>query len=87
MGLRQSTRGAVANERLSKAMVGAEPMLHGGLIYDYDWTKHGESATIVDVGSGIGGAAIGFTKVPKVEDHHAGQARSYRVCERGMTTP
>ena len=54
--------GAVANERLNKAMVGAEPMLHGGLIYDYDWTKHGESATIVDVGSGIGGAAIEFTR-------------------------
>ena len=39
-------------------MVGAEPILHGGLIYDYDWTKHGESATIVDVGAGMGGAAI-----------------------------
>ena len=43
-------------------MVGAEPILHGGLIYDYDWTKHGESATIVDVGAGMGGAAIELTR-------------------------
>ena len=54
--------GAVAGERFNKAMVGLEPMLHGGLIYDYDWTKHGETATIVDVGSGIGGASIEFTR-------------------------
>jgi len=43
-------------------MVGAEPILHGGLIYDYDWTGHGESATIVDVGAGMGGAAIELTR-------------------------
>ena len=49
-------------------MVGAEPILHGGLIYDYDWTKHGESATIVDVGAGMGGAAIELTrKFPKLK--------------------
>jgi len=54
--------GAVARERGNRAMVGAEPILHGGLIYDYDWTKHGESATIVDVGSGMGGAAIELTR-------------------------
>ena len=52
----------MAGERFNKNMVGAEPILHGGLIYDYDWTKHGESATIVDIGSGIGGAAIKFTR-------------------------
>lgn len=54
--------GALARERGNKAMVGAEPILHGGLIYDYDWTKHGESATIVDVGAGMGGAAIELTR-------------------------
>jgi len=54
--------GAVARERGNRAMVGAEPILHGGLIYDYDWTKHGESATIVDVGAGMGGAAIELTR-------------------------
>lgn len=43
-------------------MVGAEPILHGGLIYDYDWTKHGDSAMIVDVGAGMGGAAIELTR-------------------------
>jgi len=49
-------------------MVGAEPILHGGLIYDYDWTKHGESATIVDVGAGMGGAAIELTRrFPKLK--------------------
>jgi len=57
-----SPEGAVARERGNRAMVGAEPILHGGLIYDYDWTKHGESATIVDVGSGMGGAAIELTR-------------------------
>ena len=54
--------GAVARERGNRAMVGAEPILHGGLIYDYDWTKHGESAMIVDVGAGMGGAAIELTR-------------------------
>ncbi|KAF9646659.1 S-adenosyl-L-methionine-dependent methyltransferase [Thelephora ganbajun] len=54
--------GAVARERGNRAMVGAEPILHGGLIYDYDWAKHGESATIVDVGAGMGGAAIELTR-------------------------
>lgn len=54
--------GAVARERGNRAMVGAEPILHGGLIYDYNWTKHGEAATIVDVGSGMGGAAIELTR-------------------------
>ena len=54
--------GAIARERGNRAMVGAEPILHGGLIYDYDWTKHGESATIVDVGAGMGGAAIELTR-------------------------
>lgn len=59
--------GAVARERGNRAMVGAEPILHGGLIYDYNWTKHGESATIVDVGAGMGGAAIELTrKFPKL---------------------
>lgn len=52
----------MARERGNRAMVGAEPILHGGLIYDYDWTKHGESATIVDVGAGMGGAAIELTR-------------------------
>lgn len=50
--------GTVARERGNRAMVGAEPILHGGLIYDYDWEIHGEATTIVDVGSGVGGAAI-----------------------------
>ena len=57
-----SPEGAVARERGNRAMVGAEPILHGGLIYDYDWTKHGESATIVDIGAGMGGAAIELTR-------------------------
>lgn len=60
--------GVVARERGNRAMVGAEPILHGGLIYDYDWTKHGESAAIVDVGSGVGGAAIELTRrFPKLK--------------------
>lgn len=58
----------MARERGNRAMVGAEPILHGGLIYDYDWTKHGESATIVDVGAGMGGAAIELTRrFPKLK--------------------
>ena len=60
--------GAVARENGNRTMVGAEPILHGGLIYDYDWTKHGESATIVDVGAGMGGAAIELTRrFPKLK--------------------
>ena len=52
----------MARERGNRAMVGAEPILHGGLIYDYDWAKHGDAATIVDVGAGMGGAAIELTR-------------------------
>ena len=55
-------RGVVAREKANRAMFDAESILHGGLIYDYDWTKHGDSATIVDVGAGMGGAAIELTR-------------------------
>ena len=59
---------AVARERGNRAMVGAEPILHGGLIYNYNWTKHGELATIVDVGAGMGGAVIELTRrFPKLK--------------------
>ena len=32
-------KGAVARERGNRVIVGTEPILHGGLVYDYDWTK------------------------------------------------
>ncbi|KAK0204606.1 S-adenosyl-L-methionine-dependent methyltransferase [Desarmillaria ectypa] len=64
----QTPDGAAARERLNRAMIGAEPLLHGSLIYGYDWTKHGEEATIIDVGGGIGGAGIEFTRrFPKIK--------------------
>jgi len=59
---------ALARDRTNKAMVGAEGFLHGALIYDYDWGKHGQDATIVDVGGGVGGASIELTrKFPKIK--------------------
>lgn len=58
----QTPEGAAARDRLNKAMIAAEPMLHGSLIYSYNWTKHGEATTVVDVGGGIGGAAIELTR-------------------------
>lgn len=64
----QTPAGAPARDRLNKAMVAAEPLLHGSLIYNYDWTKHGEEFTMIDVGGGIGGAAIEFTRrFPKLK--------------------
>jgi hypothetical protein len=58
----------LARDRTNKAMVGAEGFLHGALIYDYDWEKHGEEATIVDVGGGVGGAAIELSRrFPKIK--------------------
>lgn len=64
----QTPVGTPARERLNKAMVAAEPLLHGSLIYNYDWTKHGEEVTMIDVGGGIGGAAIEFTRrFPKLK--------------------
>lgn len=36
-------------------MVGAEPVTHGGLVYDFDWSTYSH---IVDVGGGLGGAAV-----------------------------
>ena len=58
----KTPEGAQSREWGNRNMVAAEPILHGGLVYDYDWTKHGESVTIVDVGSGIGGSAIELTR-------------------------
>jgi len=49
---------ALARDRTNKAMVGAKGFLHGALIYNYDWERHGREATIVDVGGGVGGASI-----------------------------
>jgi len=58
----------LARDRTNKAMVGAEGFLHGALIYDYDWEKHGQQATIVDVGGGVGGAAIELSRrFPKIK--------------------
>lgn len=58
----------LARDRTNKAMVGAEGFLHGALIYDYDWEKHGQQATIVDVGGGVGGAAIELCRrFPKIK--------------------
>ena len=58
----------MAGERFNRAMISLGPLVDGGLIDDYDWTKHGESATIVDVGSGTGAAAIELTKrFPKLQ--------------------
>ena len=59
---------ALARDRTNKAMVGAEGFLHGALIYDYDWEKHGREATIVDVGGGVGGASIELARrFPKIK--------------------
>ena len=59
---------ALARDRTNKAMVGAEGFLHGALIYDYDWEKHGQEATIVDVGGGVGGASIELCRrFPKIK--------------------
>ena len=59
---------ALARDRTNKAMVGAEGFLHGALIYDYDWEKHGQEATIVDVGGGVGGASIELVRrFPKIK--------------------
>ena len=59
---------ALARDRTNKAMVGAEGFLHGSLIYDYDWEKHGQGVTIVDVGGGVGGAAIELCRrFPKIK--------------------
>jgi len=64
----KTPEGAQSRERTNQTMVGAEPMLHGSLIYDYDWLQHGEDFTIVDVGGGVGGAAIEFTRrFPKIK--------------------
>ena len=49
---------ALALDRANKAMAGAEGAQHGALIYDYDWGKHGQEATIVDVGGGVGGTLV-----------------------------
>jgi len=53
---------ALARERTNKPMVGAEGFLHGALIYDYDWERHGREATIVDVGGGVGSVSIELTR-------------------------
>lgn len=59
---------ALARERATKAMVGVEGFLQGGLIYDYHWEKHGQEAAIVDVGGGLGGAAIELCRrFPKIK--------------------
>ena len=59
---------SLARDRTNEAMVGAEGFLHGALIYDYDWQTHGQDATIVDVGRGIGGVAIELCRrFPKIK--------------------
>ena len=71
----------MARERGNRAMVGAEPIPHGGLVYDYDWRVGYDRRCC----GGIGGAAI---ELPiEAEDYHAGQAGGHRVCEEGTTAP
>ena len=63
----ETPESALSHDRINKTMMGFEGVMQGALVYDHDWEKHGQGATIVDVGGGVGGGSIGLARrFPKI---------------------